>query len=257
MVVNKPMIQNNTQRRCKNVIIFDIDETLGYFSQFSLVWKLINTLVCDKNKGLPTTQHFINILDIFPELIRPHMIDILKMCVLNQDEFSLEIMIYTNTQGGPEWSQLVANYFENAVDGLHFSRIINAFEINGVRVEPTRTTNDKTYKDLLRTVKFPKGTKVCVVDDVYFDDLANEHVFYINVKPFTFSFSPIVMSKRVTKHYPYINQHSLRKKIEQLYSYNNITHYPKSKGAKEIDIIVSKRVISYLKEFFVEFCNVY
>ena len=53
---------------CTNVVVFDLDETLGHFSQLSLIWKLMtgSSLIPDSRK-----HQFYELLDLFPEYSRP------------------------------------------------------------------------------------------------------------------------------------------------------------------------------------------
>ena len=55
----------------QKIVVFDVDETLGYFSKLGKIWKMIES----KNQNQDT---FDNLLDLFPEFVRPHMLTILK-----------------------------------------------------------------------------------------------------------------------------------------------------------------------------------
>jgi hypothetical protein len=58
------------------IIVFDLDGTLGYFSQISVVWEFL------KRYGTFFVQDeiylFNSVFDLFPEVIRPNMFEILK-----------------------------------------------------------------------------------------------------------------------------------------------------------------------------------
>ena len=53
------------------IVVFDLDETLGYFSKLGKIWKMIEP----QNQNQST---FDKLLDLFPEFIRPHMLTILE-----------------------------------------------------------------------------------------------------------------------------------------------------------------------------------
>ena len=55
-----------------NIIVFDLDETLGYFTQLGIIWEcLINEI--DNN-----LLNFFNTLDLYPEFLRPNIFNILN-----------------------------------------------------------------------------------------------------------------------------------------------------------------------------------
>jgi hypothetical protein len=56
------------------IVVFDLDETLGYFSKLSIFWDCFENYLHNKL----TKQDFTYLLDTFPEFIRPNIINILK-----------------------------------------------------------------------------------------------------------------------------------------------------------------------------------
>jgi hypothetical protein len=59
------------------IVVFDLDETLGYFTEYGIFWDSLNNFVQIKNKKKLTQYDFDSILDLFPEFIRPNIINIL------------------------------------------------------------------------------------------------------------------------------------------------------------------------------------
>ena len=57
-------------------IVFDVDETLGYFSQLGSFMDAISFYYKDYSGSI--FERFNQILDLFPEFVRPKMIEILK-----------------------------------------------------------------------------------------------------------------------------------------------------------------------------------
>ena len=51
------------------VVVFDLDETLGYFSQFGQLW---NELIPNKDID------FNELFDLYPEFLRPNILEILQ-----------------------------------------------------------------------------------------------------------------------------------------------------------------------------------
>jgi type II secretory pathway component GspD/PulD (secretin) len=135
------------------IVIFDLDETLGYFTQFGILWDCLNKYLCknNTNSNIILNQHiFNNILNLYPEFIRPNIINILKYLVHQKKTLICEkIMIYTNNQGPKEWVNYIIKYFENEINYSLFDQIISAFKQNGKIIEICRTTSSKTHKDLI------------------------------------------------------------------------------------------------------------
>jgi FMN phosphatase YigB (HAD superfamily) len=57
------------------IIVFDLDETLGYFQELSF---FIDALEYILNKKI-TKQHFYELLDRYPEFLRPQILTILSL----------------------------------------------------------------------------------------------------------------------------------------------------------------------------------
>lgn len=167
-------------------IVFDVDETLGYFSQLGSFMDALSFYYKDFSGSV--FERFNEILDLFPEFIRPKMIEILKYIYEKKANGKCRgVFIYTNNQGPRSWVQHIAKYFDykvGNVDGNLFDKIIAAYMINGKVVEPGRTSQSKTYDDLLRITGISPHAEVCFVDDLNHPDMRHENVLYLNVRPY-------------------------------------------------------------------------
>ena len=57
------------------IVVFDLDETLGYFTQFGIFYDCLNNYL--KNEMfLSENEDFNTLMDLYPELIRPKMFSI-------------------------------------------------------------------------------------------------------------------------------------------------------------------------------------
>ncbi len=97
------------------VVVFDLDETLGYFQEFGILW---NSLQIKYSNQLNFDNNLFNsLLDLYPELLRPNILNILDMIVKNQKNQKNQnikpilLMIYTNNNGGKNWVNLIIKYF--------------------------------------------------------------------------------------------------------------------------------------------------
>ena len=189
-------------------IVFDVDETLGYFSQLGSFIDAISFYNKDFSGSI--FERFNEILDLFPEFVRPKMIEILKYVHEKKGSGTCGgVFIYTNNQGPRTWVQHIAKYFDYKVGNVErndrndgaklFDKIIAAYMINGKVIEPGRTSQNKTYDDLLRITGISNQAEVCFVDDLNHPDMRHENVLYLNVKPYVKTLSTDEMIRRYLK----------------------------------------------------------
>ena len=214
------------------IIVFDLDETLGYFTQFGIFWDCLNDYFNQLNNTLTQTD-FNNILELYPEFLRPNIIDILVY--LKDKKLTNccnKIMIYTNNQGPKEWCEHIIRYFENKLNYKLFDQIIAAFKVNGEKVELCRTTHNKTHKDFIKCTKIPINAQICFLDDKYHHEMSNEHIYYKNSK---------LYNHQIDDKFDSIMLDSIKK-----YHYDCLA---KPLNEYNIDVIVSKQMKIHLKLF--------
>lgn len=238
------------------MVVFDLDETLGYFAEFGMFWDAIKSYTKKMNINITMNQQiFDTILDLYPELIRPNMLTILQYLKKQKQSFNCnKIVIYTNNQGPREWSTMIKTFFENKISYKLFDQIITAFKVNGKQLEICRTTNLKTYKDLINCVKIPKDTQVCFLDDTFYPDMSNTNVYYINIKPYIHDISFETLIERFIKS-PIVSKEwgdptQMRKYLLDYLKQIPYINVEKSKKELIIDRIVSKKILQYLQIFF-------
>lgn len=242
------------------IVIFDLDETLGYFTEFGILWDCLNKYLC-KNNNINTSNIilnqiiFNNILNLYPEFVRPNIINILKYLVHQKKTLSCEkIMIYTNNQGSKEWINNIIKYFENEINYSLFDQIISAFKQNGKIIEICRTTSSKTHKDLIKCTKIPKNTEICFIDDCFYPEMTSDNIYYIIIKPYYYDLKFETMVERL------INSKILNEYIIDVNDFqdNIITNYKKynypfifkTNEEYEIDKILGRQIMTHLEFFF-------
>ena len=176
---------------CKSkIVVFDLDETLGYFTELGMFWDALNAYIKYKHikQSLEQQDFFNNILDLYPEFLRPNIIGILNYLKKKKEKKHCDkLMIYTNNQGPIEWANYIMKYFEKKTNYNIFDQLISAFKVQYKRVELCRTTHMKTYSDFIKCTKVPEETEICFLDDVYYPDMRNDKIYYINVKPYIYN----------------------------------------------------------------------
>ena len=237
------------------IVVFDLDETLGYFTEFGIFWDCLIYYFKNKNEETLTQSDFNDILDLFPEFLRPNIINILNY--LKNKKQSLcchKMMIYTNNSGPKEWAHHIIDYFSKKINYKLFDQLISAFKINGKVVEVCRTTHDKTYNDFIKCTKLPVNAEICFLDDTFYPEMANDNIYYINVKPYYHDlkfeymldkFSKSDIGKKIINNddnfIKIMNEHI------KLYKYDCID---KETNEYEMDKIVGKQIVKHLQEFF-------
>ena len=244
------------------VVVFDLDETMGYFFELGTFWKLLISYFThgSLNKLNQLNQlDFNELLDLFPEFIRPNIFTLLNYLKHKKEKGQCNgIMLYTNNQGPRHWVNLIIEYFHNKIHYHLFDQIIAAFKINGKQIEMCRTTHDKTIQDLIQCTRIPKNTEICFLDDIFHPEMMGDNVYYIKVNPYIYnlSFQTIItrfISSNLGKRLLSIHD----KQPENFISFSNIflkdftyVYSTKSKEEYDIDKIVSKKTMILLQDFF-------
>jgi hypothetical protein len=151
------------------IVVFDLDETLGYFTEFGIFWDSLAHYMKIKQKPELVQSDFNMILDLFPEFLRPNIINILNyLKTKKQSKCCHKMMIYTNNQGPIEWSNYIISYFENKINFKLIDQIVAAFKVNGKRLEICRTSHNKSHNDFIKCTKIPKNAEICFIDDSFY-----------------------------------------------------------------------------------------
>ena len=166
------------------IVVFDLDETLGYFMELGMFWDALKGYIKYTNTNKPSIDQtlFNNLLDLYPEFLRPNIIEILNYLKKKKQKNDCDkLMIYTNNQGPTKWANYIINYFNKKINYEIFDQIIAAFKVQGKKVELCRTTHMKTHSDLIKCTKIPKDTEICFLDDVFYPDMSNEKILYLHL----------------------------------------------------------------------------
>jgi hypothetical protein len=235
------------------IVIFDLDETLGCFTQFGIFWDCLNKYFY--NNITLKQNDFNNILNLYPEFIRPNIINILKYLIHKKKSMICEkIMIYTNNQGSKEWVNYIVKYFENEIKYPLFDQVISAFKQNGKILEICRTTNNKTHYDLIKCTKISKNTEICFIDDNFYPDMKNDKIYYIVLKPYYYDLKLEDMIERLTNSklltYFINDKTDFENNMMTYFKKYNYYFIFKTNEEYEIDKILGEQIMNHLEIFF-------
>jgi len=237
-----------------NIVVFDLDETLGYFMELGMFWDALKSYIKQSNSNKINIDQklFNDVLDLYPEFLRPNIIEILNYLKKKKEKNHCDkLMIYTNNQGPIEWAKYVMHYFETKINYKIFDQIIAAFKVQGQRVELCRTTHMKTHSDLIKCTKIPENTRICFLDDVFYPDMSNDNIYYINVKPYIHDLEFNEMINRfLNSGIVVADPTQCRKHILDFMKRYNYIYVGKTGPAQEVDKVVSKKILQHLHTFF-------
>ena len=237
------------------IVVFDLDETLGYFMELGMFWDALKEYIkYTKNKIIIDQNLFNNVLDLYPEFLRPNIIEILNYLKKKKQNNNCDkLMIYTNNQGPVEWAKYIINYFNKKINYEIFDQIIAAFKVHGKRVELCRTTHMKSHLDLIKCTKIPEDTEICFLDDVFYPDMSNDKIYYINVKPYTHDLEFEEMINRCLNRGILgkdVDSTSCREYIMKYLNRYNYIYVKKPQINIDVDKALSKKILHHLHIFF-------
>ena len=237
------------------IVVFDLDETLGCFIEVGIFWDALedyygHNLFKDK---------FFEVLDIFPEFLRPNIFKILEFIKEQKEKLHCDhVMIYTNNQGPKSWVKMISEYFNTKLEYELFDKIIAAFKVRNKIIEMCRTSHEKSVDDLIRCTKIPSNAEICFIDDLFHPLMEQDNVYYVQVKPYIFTMSFEKMSMRYFDKYlnnPDDKENIIKKldfidrTVTFMKKYNFLTQ-DKSDLEQNADKVVSKQLLIHLETFF-------
>jgi hypothetical protein len=226
-------------------VVFDLDETLGHFSQPYRFWTRLKLFLNDQTLN---DIYFFSFLDLFPGFIRTGLFKILN--ILKKQKISGKcnfVMIYTNNNGPNHWVDIIMSYINTKLNYKLFDRVIRSFKINGEIVEICRTSHSKSYKDLLRCTNLSDNTKFCFIDDQFHVDMEHDNVLYIFIHPYTYN---LEYAQIIKKYYQantvLFSKYDKTENEFVQYMNEHITdkpeHLDKTQVEKNIDLFISDKI---------------
>ncbi len=246
----KGKLKNN-----EKVIVFDLDETLGSFTDLEILYISINRVL-----GKNTIIDFSDLLNLYPEFLRNDIIKILKYIYnKKRSKDCHKLYLYTNNQSINNSVNLIIEYFTKKIakkNDILFDQIIYAFKINNQIIQVGRSSHEKSVKDLIRCTLLPSNTAICYIDDHEFDEMKKEKIYYIQPKPYHHNLSSYNIISRLFESdlkyllNPYKNQ------ICDVFLANSIHSKTYRKfNTRDEELIkhqknISKKIMYHIKEFF-------
>jgi hypothetical protein len=230
-----------TSDKYSKVIVLDLDETIGDFSDMVVLWKIA------QSQDTITQEQFNNIANIFPEFFRIGIFIILEyLFKKKQNNKCNHVYLYTNNKFSPEFPNLIANYVSAKInaDPPLFDKVICAFKVGDKIIEKYRTENQKSYCDLIKCTMLPKSTEICFVDDYFHKKMNHHKIYYIQPLPYNHQLTPITIASRVCSKMPtWFNDKKTLAELLSIKSPDQFFHV-------DLHCKITQKLMYYLKEFF-------
>lgn len=231
-------------------IVFDLDETIGQFSNLQQLNVAFEYIL----KRPLKQSEFDELLNLYPEFLRPGILTIMEFLYYKKSTGGLQkVYIYTNNQCGRKWVNDIASYIDSKIGAKTalFDDIICAFKIKNQIVEFCRTTNAKTCDDLIKCTMLKEATtEICFIDDARHARMCNEKVYYIKPRPYVHSMSKTEMIARLLNHIPVsvapFNRELLHNALHK-YCLENPNHIMMNKTVSDVEI--TKKIMYHIREY--------
>lgn len=258
IIYKSPYYDKKRKNKYKKVLVFDLDETLGDFTDLELLWSCSDMYSTKKNDF----ELFKKLLDLYPEFLRYGIISILEYLYSKKKRGDCNaVYIYTNNQSPPKWINMIIKYFDiklNLNGKSLFDKIIYAFKINNKQVELSRTSHKKTWKDFINCTLLPKNTEICFIDNTNFEPMKQEKVYYIQPMSYYHHLSNLQLvnrfiyssiGKQILKNSD-TNIHIFKNYIFSKKNKNNILDDKENYSLLKTNILVSQKIMYHVKDFF-------
>jgi len=203
-------------------IVFDLDETIGYFYQIIYI---MNTA---------KLKDVYEMFDLFPECFRTNIFEIFHYIIRLKREGKIKSVLLYSNNNNDEFIGYVISYIHKKLNYLLFDLSIS---LN----TPLRKNNkNKNLKDLIICSNglLNDNSSICFIDDKTHDEMKHKKVYYINCEPYSLTLSSSVVLKRLKI---YIN-------LNIDYNHNYISN-EKKKISHSIHFLISKEIIKNIRLF--------
>lgn len=239
-------ICENLPRIKTKAIVFDLDETIGHFSNLRQIHIAVEEVLARSI----TQSEFNQLLNLYPEFLRPGILTILEFLEYKKAQGTLQkVFLYTNNQCGKEWVDQIVSYINIKIGsnrGL-FDDTIYAFKIKNKVVDFRRTTNSKTHDDFIKcTMLKDATTELCFVDDNKYLRMCNDNVYYIKPRPYVHSMTKHEIVERFVDNMPEFIAHNLMRASLQ----KHCSGFVGGSSQKLMsDIEITKKIMYHVREY--------
>jgi hypothetical protein len=201
----------------EKIIVFDLDNTIGFFEQF------IYILNCISSPDISYNYLF----DLFPECFRPNIFEIFTYLLQQKKNDKIKgVLLYSNNNNDA--------FVKKVIEYIHYKLNEPLFDCIITKEHPYRKVKVKHMDDLIDcsngVITFL--SKICFIDDKHHASMITEQVFYIRCENYTFYVSSKEIHKRLNIVLP-----SYKKKLCL-----NLNNY------KRISIFIYNKILQFISK---------
>ena len=206
-------------------IIFDLDETIGYFKQFIVILNIIELY-----HPIDYNLYF----ELFEDYFRPNIFHIFEMILSKKKTKNIKyVVLYTNNNND-HYVNKVIEYIHKKLNAILFDHIIT--------YNSNRLHKIKSYEDLIHCIPDIANGSLCFIDDkIHICMKSNLNVSYIKCEKYTYHLSNDEIISRLLKTNHYDKEHI--KSILKKYKYS------KKELPKSAHNYSSKKMLQHIEIF--------
>jgi hypothetical protein len=198
----------------EKIIVFDLDNTIGFFEQFIYILNCISTPDISYNY----------LFDLFPECFRPNIFEIFTYLLQQKKNDKIKgILLYSNNNN--------VLFVKKVIEYIHYKLNESLFDCVITKDHPYRKVKVKHIDDLIDcsdgVITFL--SKICFIDDKQHESMITEQVFYIRCENYTFYLPSKEIYKRINivlpsyKKKPCLNLNNYKR--ISIFIYNKILQF--------------------------------
>ena len=214
-------------RKC---VVFDLDETIGYFSQ---LYKITKTFEQHTTQTL-NKKHIIDLYKYFYNIFRPGIFTLLAYVKFLKEKYNIQIILYTNTIMDNIWLDSFLEYTYNMVK-LKFDNTMHLHS-------KCRKSIKKNLQDLYNcNISLNSSSPIMIIDNKEHKLLKGKNITYCLVNTFYFMHDNNVIWKKLHDMFNITITKPLENNTVSK-DYNDIIK--KSSNNETLDIIYKLKVFS-------------
>lgn len=154
-------------------VVFDLDETIGFFAQLYTIAKTFETTTKYKLQQ----HHIVTLYKHFYNIFRPGIFTLLAYAQLLKEKYNIYIVLYTNTIMDDIWVDAFLQYTYDMVK-LEFNSVMN---LNS----KCRSSTKKNLRDLYKcNSSLNSASHIMIIDNKTHKRLLDKNILYVLVKTY-------------------------------------------------------------------------
>ena len=185
----------------EKLIIFDFDETLGYFSEMNLIVSILYSLRKDANISFRDITRYV--CRLYPEYFRKDIFQTLE-CILKmkKEKHIHKVIMYTNNNAGKYWVESVLDYIHYILQEPLFDEMITSYNcLHQEENDTRRISQEKQIADLNHILHIHPHSEFVFIDDSYHKKMESEYVCYIKINPYIYTMGIQHIIQRLRENY--------------------------------------------------------